>query len=81
MNRRTLYVGGLSPSTKLESLRAMLSQFGAIEDARLIPRSSTRGEHAIAYVTFVTGKAAMHATRVLDGADFEGARIRVDYAR
>ncbi|MCA9718308.1 MAG: RNA-binding protein [Myxococcales bacterium] len=82
MNRRTLYVGGLSPATKLEPLRVMLEQFGLIEDIRMTTRRSSTGENpGIAYVTFKTSESAMAARRVLDGSELDGARIRVDIAR
>ncbi len=82
MHRRTLYIGGLSPATSLESLRATMSQFGPIEDVRMTTRTSSSGENpGIAYVTFRTGDAAEAAIRVLDGSELDGARLRVDIAR
>lgn len=79
--RKTIYVGGLASETSVESLCAMLAQFGPVEDARLMTRKETGDSRGFAYVTFSTSEAAKHAKRVLDGAEFEGARLRVDIAR
>lgn len=82
MHRRTLYIGGLSPATSLETLRATMSPFGSIEDIRMMTRTSSSGDNpGIAYVTFKTGEAAKAAARVLDGSELDGARLRVDIAR
>ncbi|MCA9695220.1 MAG: RNA-binding protein [Myxococcales bacterium] len=81
MAGRTIFVGGLAEQTTIEALRAMLSQFGAIEDARLFRRSASPDDRGFAYVTFHSSDAAMHARRLLNGVEFQGARLRVDYAR
>ena len=73
---RTLYVGGLPPSTSLEALRAALGRFGPLEDVRLLPRRDA----SIAYITFVTESAALDARRALDGVTLSGHRLRVEFA-
>ena len=73
---RTLYVGGLPPSTSLEALRAALGRFGPLEDVRLLPRR----EAAIAYVTFAAESAALEARRALDGTRLADHRLRVEFA-
>ncbi len=79
---RTLYVGGLTQQTSLAALRAMLLEYGEIEEARLISNSAQNSNHrGFAYVTFCSSKAAKAAIRALDGCKFLGGRLRVDVAR
>lgn len=73
---RTLYVGGLPPSASPEQLREAWARFGPIHDVRLIPRR----ELVIAYITFADANAATGARRALDGTEFAGHRLRVEFA-
>lgn len=50
---RKVFVGGLAPTTRIETMKHHLSQFGEIEDVSIILDSATRTPRGFAFVTFV----------------------------
>ena len=52
LKSRKLFVGGLSPTTTTDTIRAHLSQFGEIEDVSVILDSASRTSRGFGFVTF-----------------------------
>lgn len=74
---RTLYVGGLPPNTDSAALRAMFVEFGELDAARVVMRSSTGRCRGFGYVTFREHADAERARAALDGRTMGGGRLRV----
>ena len=74
---QTLYVGGLPPETDSEALRALFGEYGDLEAARVVMRSSTGRCRGFGYVSFACARAAARARAALDGAMIGGGRLRV----
>ena len=73
---RTLYVGGLSAETDTRRLKALFSQYGGVEEARVVERAKGRSR-GFGYVTLESDIAAYKAMRELNGTDHGGAKLRV----
>ncbi|MEE9442517.1 MAG: hypothetical protein V3V99_07605 [candidate division Zixibacteria bacterium] len=69
-----LYVGNLSYSITEDQIRELLGQFGEIKSISLL---SDRG---IAFIEFETTDGAVEAMDELNGQEFEGRILRIDFA-
>lgn len=69
-----LYLGNLSYSVTEDQIRELLGEFGDIVSISLV---SDRG---IAFVEFATTDGAVEAMDELNGQEFEGRVLRIDFA-
>lgn len=80
MNKSKIYVGNLSYQTTEDGLYDHFSQFGNINQCKLIIDHSTGRSKGFAFITYSTddeGEAALAA----NGAEFEGRKLNVNTAK
>lgn len=77
---KKLFVGGLSWGTTDDGLREAFSQFGDIEEAKVITDRETGRSRGFGFVTFIESSAAETARESMDGTQLEGRYIKVDEA-
>lgn len=75
-----LYVGNLSYRATDEDLRSLFSQFGDVDDVKVIMDRQTNRSKGFGFVTLSSADAAKEALR-LDGTDHLGRNIKVNIAR
>lgn len=75
-----LYVGNLSYQTTEDSLRSHFSQFGEVEDVKVMLDRDTGRPRGFAFVTMASSEGAQAAIQNLDGQDLEGRPLRVNEA-
>jgi RNA recognition motif-containing protein len=69
-----LYFGNLSYSVTSQELQQLLSEW-AVEDCRVIEGKG------FGFVTFKSDDDANNAKEALNGQDFKGRNLRIDFAR
>ncbi len=75
-----LFVGGLSWDTNDEGLRNAFSQFGDVQEAKVILDRDTGRSRGFGFVTMGAADAAQAAMKELDGSSLDGRSIRVNEA-
>jgi len=75
----TLYVGNLVYSANNSDLIDAFSQFGRIENARIIRDNRTHRSKGFGFVTFARETAAKEAL-AMEGCEIKGRPIRVRFA-
>jgi RNA recognition motif-containing protein len=75
-----IYVGNLSFDTTEDSLRALFSQHGPVESAKLISDRDTGRPRGFGFVEMSNADAS-GAIQALNGKDFEGRSLRVNEAQ
>jgi RNA recognition motif-containing protein len=75
-----LYVGNLSFDTSEDSLRALFSEYGAVESAKLVSDRDTGRPRGFGFVEMSSSDASS-AMQALNGKDFEGRTLRVNEAQ
>jgi RNA recognition motif-containing protein len=75
-----LYVGNLSFDTTEESLRALFSEYGSVESAKLVSDRDTGRPRGFGFVEMASADASS-AMQALNGKDFEGRTLRVNEAQ
>jgi len=75
-----LFVGGLSWDTNDEGLRAAFSQFGVVEEAKVVMDRETGRSRGFGFVTMGDAEAAKSAMQGMDGYTLDGRAIRVNEA-
>ncbi|KAJ5714979.1 uncharacterized protein N7483_012160 [Penicillium malachiteum] len=78
--KRTLFVRSLPASATTEKLAEFFSQSYVIKHATVVSDSQTKLSKGYGFVTFADLEDAQSALEELNGADFDGKKIRVDYA-
>lgn len=75
-----LYVGNISFSTTEESLEALFSNYGEVQEVAVISDRETGRPRGFAFVTMddAGGKQAIEA---LNGQEFEGRTLNINEAR
>ena len=76
-----IYVGNLPHSATNESLEALFSQHGRVSSVRVITDKFTGAPRGFAFVEMGSRDEATAAIAALNGAEFEGNRLRVNEAR
>ncbi|MFH1699362.1 MAG: hypothetical protein ABIE07_02145 [Candidatus Zixiibacteriota bacterium] len=69
-----IYVGNLNYSITEDRLRELFGQFGEIISISLV------GDRGIAFIEFETTDGAIEAMDELNGQEFEGRNLRIDFA-
>lgn len=76
-----LYVGGLSPSTTSESLRAHFGQCGNVVSAAVVLERETAVSRGFGFVEMSSDTEAQNAITTLDQKLLDGAQVTVNTAR
>lgn len=79
--RRTLFVRSLPASATTESLEEYFSQSYVIKHATVVSDPQTKQSKGYGFVTFADLEDAQSALEELNGSEFDGKKIRVDYAQ
>lgn len=79
--RRTLFVRSLPESATTESLEEYFSQSYVIKHATVVIDPQTKQSKGYGFVTFADLEDAQSALEELNGSEFDGKKIRVDYAQ
>jgi len=77
---KTLYVGNIPWSTKEEDLQQFFSQFGEIEECRIITERSTGRSRGYGFVE-VNDEQAAEIVEKANGEELEGRKIVVNEAK
>lgn len=75
METNNLYVGNLTYSVTEEQLKELFSQYGTVEDVRVIDRKG------FGFVDMSSPEEAESAMEALNNTEFEGRTLRIDEAR
>ncbi|MFK7871918.1 MAG: RNA recognition motif domain-containing protein [Oligoflexales bacterium] len=76
-----VFVGSLSWNTDEEGLRQAFSQFGDIQDVRVISDRETGRSRGFGFVTFNDAEDAQKSIEEMDGSDLDGRTIKVNEAK
>lgn len=79
--RRELFVRSLPASATTESLTEFFSQSYVLRHATVVVDPTTKQSKGYGFVTFADVEDAQRALEELNGADFEGKKIRVEVAQ
>jgi len=79
-SRNVVGIFGMDGSTSSEGLRRFFRGFGELEKVRLIKDPMTGKSKRFAFLTFYFEEDAAHAVEVMNGAQLDGSKIRVDFA-
>ena len=76
-----LFVGNLSWSVTAKELRDTFSEFGEVEDARIIKERSSGRSRGFGFVTFCDAEGGNRALESLNGTEFFGRELKLDRAQ
>jgi cold-inducible RNA-binding protein len=76
-----IYVGNLSYSTNEEALRVKFSEFGEVEEAKVISDYDTGRSRGFGFVTMPNDAEANAAIEALNGTELDGRTLKVNEAR
>lgn len=76
-----LYIGNLSQTTTVDSLKKLFGQHGLIARAKIVTDKDTGQSKGFGYVEMETGEAAKAAVAGLHGHSLDGQRIKVHKSR
>ena len=78
--KRTLFVRSLPTTATTDSLTEYFSQSYVIKHAIVVTDPQTQQSKGFGFVTFADVEDAQRALEEFNGADFDGKKIKVDYA-
>lgn len=78
--RHDCFVGNLSYNTTEEALREVFSRVGEVINIRICTDRDTGRPKGYAFIEYADAATALSAIRNLDGADFNGRKLRVSYS-
>ena len=76
-----VFVGGLSWSTDDEGLHEAFSQFGHVEEAKVINDRETGRSRGFGFVTFSDSEGTRRAIAEMDGKELHGRSVKVNEAQ
>ncbi len=76
-----IYVGNLSFSSTSDDLERLFAQHGQVDSASVIMDRETGRSRGFGFVEMGNDEEARAAIRDLDGADFDGRKLRVNEAQ
>ncbi len=76
-----IYVGNLSFSTTDESLQALFSNYGEVQEVAVITDRDTGRPRGFAFVTMANDQEGQAAIDALNNNEFEGRALNVNEAR
>lgn len=74
----TLYVGNLNYKASKEDLESLFGEFGEVAKVRLIEKDGIK--KGFGFVEFAESAAAKKSKDELDGQEFMGRRLKIDFA-
>lgn len=77
---KKVFVGGLSWNTNEEGLVNNFSQFGNLEEVKVITDRETGRSRGFGFITFSEDDAASQAVSEMDGVEMDGRNIKVSFA-
>lgn len=77
---KKVFVGGLSWNTSEEGLVNNFSQFGNLEEVKVITDRETGRSRGFGFITFSDDEAASQAVSEMDGVEMDGRNIKVSFA-
>ena len=80
MSQPKIYVGNLSYNTTEDELRDFFSQYGTIEDIKLIIDFNTGRSKGFGFITYASDQDCENAIAA-NGADLGGRKLKVNIAR
>ncbi|PSR87726.1 Glycine-rich RNA-binding protein [Actinidia chinensis var. chinensis] len=80
MSSSKLFVGGLPYATDENGLREAFTRYGEVVDARIVMDRDSGRPRGFGFVTYTSTDEASSAIQALDGKDFHGRMLKVDYA-
>ncbi|NCN10042.1 MAG: RNA-binding protein [Leptospira sp.] len=75
-----IYVGNLNFRITEEAIRTVFSDFGTIQDCKMIHDRDTGNFKGFAFITFDTPESAQNAIDGMNGKDLDGRALRVNLA-
>lgn len=78
---KKIYVGNLNYATTEQSIRELFATFGFVREATIVMDRNTGATKGFGFVEMGTEAEAAAAIAKLDGAEFEGRRLRVNAAQ
>lgn len=78
---RKIYLGNLNYATIEQSLRELLGRYGELRSVELGVDPLNGAPRGFAFAEFTDESAAEAAIEALNGADFEGRKLRVNAAQ
>ena len=81
MSQSKIYVGNLSYNTTEDELRDFFSQFGNIEDIKLIIDFSTGRSKGFGFITYGSNQECESAVEKANGVELSGRKLKVNVAR
>lgn len=76
-----IYVGNMAFSTTQESLEALFTNYGEVEDVAVITDRETGRPRGFGFVTMPNDDQGKEAIEALNGQEFEGRTLNVNEAR
>ncbi len=76
-----LYVGNLSYTTTVETLRAFFATVGEVRSAEIVTDRATNRSKGFGFVEMSTPEAAQQAMQQLNGKFLDNRPVRIDLAR
>lgn len=77
----TLYVGNLEPSTTIEDLGSLFTNYGDVENINIVEDRETGRPKGFGFVKFTDNDAADKAIAALNGSNFKNRVLRVNIAQ
>lgn len=77
---KKIYIGNLSFSTTEEMLSEEFSKFGQVDSVRIIMDRQTGASKGFGFVEMFQEEDAAKAITSLNGKNFDGRKLRVNYA-
>ena len=77
---KRIYIGNMNFSTTEESIRELFSKYGQVDSVEIIKDKYTEQSKGFGFVE-MEDDIAQKAISALNGKDFEGRRIRVNFAQ
>src|SRR3990167_3201226 len=81
MSQPKIYVGNLPYSTTEDALRSMFSQYGSIEEVKLIVDFGTGRSKGFGFITFANAEACEKAVKGANDQEMDGRKLKVNVAR
>src|SRR3990167_3824953 len=80
MSQSKIYIGNLPYTTTEHELRDYFSQYGSIEDIKLIIDFNTGRSKGFGFITYASDQECKNALAA-DGAEMAGRKLKVNIAR
>mgnify|MGYP002512305634 FL=1 len=78
---KRIYIGNMNFSTFEESIKNLFSKYGQVDSVEIIKDKYTEQSKGFGFVEMTDDAEAQKAISALNGKDFEGRRIRVNFAQ